>query len=138
MTDYSEEDLKLFKEWMESRPRKIRTVLEQHFNPPALCYRLSNDPNHRGHYAFYSIYERDDGKVLLTIAHGKDSFSPGLRVFGISPEEMVPCNCGKWEPPTQEQIDDIPNIIERTKIMMEVTNAITKAVLDTADKDKPQ
>lgn len=69
---------------------------------PPQCCRLKDS---RGHYLPQSYGEGADGRVYVTLAHGRDSTLPGVAVFGIDPEDTTPCNCGKWESPTQAQVE---------------------------------
>lgn len=87
----------LKQEWIESRPPKIREIARRF---PPDCYRLRDT---RGHYHIYSYGETTDGRVVIQVAHGADSNLPGVMVFGIDPEELIHCSCGRWEWPSEEQ-----------------------------------
>jgi hypothetical protein len=80
--------------WINERPPAVRKVALCF--PPDTCYRMGD----RGHYSIYSYKEGKDDRVTLTMAHGRDSFLPGMRVFGVEPEGLELCGCGKWEWPT--------------------------------------
>ena len=97
-----------YKKWLKSRPEHIRKVAEQ-FDPNT-CYRSKN--NARGHYCLYSFDENEDGTVTLRIIHGRDSFFPGTMVFGIDPNNLVLCDCGKWEPATEEDLQETHQRLE--------------------------
>jgi hypothetical protein len=45
-----------------------------------------------------------DAPITASLVHGRNSHLPGVRVFGIELSELVVCDCGKWEPPTREQV----------------------------------
>jgi hypothetical protein len=44
--------------------------------------------------------------ITCKLVHGKDSYSPGIMVFGVKLSTLVACNCGKWEPPTEAHIEE--------------------------------
>jgi len=79
--------------WIASRPKKVQAVISK--CPPNTCYRGADG---NGHYALYSYEENKSGKVSMKVVHGKDSFMAGFTVVGMSPDDIVKCGCGKWEP----------------------------------------
>jgi hypothetical protein len=85
------------KAWIKTLPKKVQKVANKY--PGDTCYRKDG-----GHYRIRSYDEEKDGSVSLQLIHGRDSFLPGVIVFGINPSDLlIQCNCGKWEPPTEEQ-----------------------------------
>lgn len=84
--------------WIDERPPAVRAVALRF--PPDGCYRIHG----RGHYIIRSYGEQADGAVSLTMAHGRDSFLPGVAVFGIDPEKLEACGCGKWKWPSSDQV----------------------------------
>lgn len=88
--------------WVQGRPPAVRAVAEKF--PPWVCLR--DIQTGRGHYIVLAFDEAEgDAPVTLRVAHGADSFMPGFEVFGTAPEDMAPCDCGKWEWPSEEQAD---------------------------------
>lgn len=85
-------------EWTATRPPEIRAVAEKF--PAYHCYRSNKS---RGHYIITAYTE--GVPVTVKIAHGADSFLPGVEVFGVDPEELVVCDCREWEWPSQAQAD---------------------------------
>lgn len=81
--------------WLKERPEIIQRMAAKF--PPWHCYRLAKSG---GHYTIYSYCE--NGTVMLT--HGDDSTLPGVEVFGIAPDDLIVCDCGKWEFPTAKNI----------------------------------
>lgn len=66
------------------------------------CYRMADND---GHYRISGLSGDVYGRITAEIVHGRDSYFPGVLVFGVDPSELVPCNCGKWEPPTKAQLE---------------------------------
>lgn len=94
--------------WFAIRPPKVAAVMRAY--PPLICYRSTEND---GHYWIQSYGEpRDDGPITLTLAHGQDSYLPGVGVFGVAPETLTPCNCGRWSWPTPEQAEETAAKIE--------------------------
>jgi hypothetical protein len=96
-----------FEAWLGERPQiadLVRAV------PPWHCYRMPSTP--LGHYRVYSYSE--DG--TCTVSHGADSFMPGLSVFGIRPSDLIVCDCGKWEHPTEAQCEATERRIDQLKV----------------------
>ena len=73
--------------------------------PPNQCYR---DKDHATAHYWIHAYSEDirypEAKPKVKIMHGRDSFHPGTVVFGFDPEQLVPCDCGNFEFPTDEQM----------------------------------
>jgi hypothetical protein len=86
MTD--SERVAALEEWLKDRPQVIKDLAKQ---CPPDCYRGADAPN--GHYLLHAYSEDGTVKVI----HGKDSYAPGILVFGMHPESLVLCGCGKWE-----------------------------------------
>lgn len=84
-------------EWLKGRPPIIRELALKY--PGDTCYTQEGE----GHYTIISYQESG----TLKIVHGRDSFRPGFAVFGVPPETLRVCGCGKWEPPTTEQIQAV-------------------------------
>lgn len=91
-----------FSKWAATLPPRVRDVAEQY--PTWNCYRSTT--NH-GHYRIYSYAEPKDESVdvTLTLVHGRDSFLPGVAVYGQRPGNLAPCGCGLWLPPTDAQTE---------------------------------
>ena len=80
------------REWFDSRPKRVQEIILRY--PPS-CYRSTENP---GHYLIYSYDEPlDDGPITVTVIHGRDSFLPGVTVFGVSLNSLLWCDCGNWE-----------------------------------------
>jgi len=88
------------RKWLLTRPAKIRRVVLKY---PPDCYL---NINNAGHYLLYSYDEELDNSITVKLEHGRDSFLPGVIVFGIPLESLIPCSCGKWEKPTDKQAAD--------------------------------
>lgn len=88
-----------FTKWLEGRPAIIQEMARAH--PGWQCYRLKN-ANALGHYRIYSYDE--NGTVL--IQHGRDSHNPGLSAFGVNPDDLIVCGCGRWLPATDAQMKE--------------------------------
>ena len=78
---------------------RLREAVEKY--PPDTCYRLKD---YDGHYILTNTDISHDGKITVRILPSRDSYLPGVLVFGVLPTELVRCDCGKWEPPTEDQI----------------------------------
>lgn len=85
--------------WVNSRPPKVRKIALAY--PATQCYRATDN---RGHYTIYCYSEPRSkyGRVTVKLIHGQDSYLPGVMVFGVNPKTLIPCDCGKWNPPTIE------------------------------------
>lgn len=101
-----------FLAWAAKRPPKVRAVAEQY--PMWNCYRSTKN---RGHYQIGAYMEprNPHDPVTVTLVHGTDSFLPGVAVYGQPPDELEPCGCGEWLPPTKEQIAETRAEIEADK-----------------------
>jgi hypothetical protein len=84
------------KAWIKTLPKKVQKVANEY--PGDTCYIKD-----RGHYKIRSYDEEKDGSVSLQLIHGRDSFLPGVVVFGIKPAGLLKCKCGRWKSPTEEQ-----------------------------------
>lgn len=84
------------KDWIESRPLRIKEVAQKLITSDNSCLRSTKYKNN--HYRLYSIGEtkKIPFKIVVSLVHGNDSFLPGFRVFGVDPEDLIVCNCGKW------------------------------------------
>jgi len=100
-----EENKRAFECWLEGRPAVIQEIGREY--PGWQCYHTADRPD--GHYRIYAYTERG----TLELQHGRDSFLPGITVFGVSPDELVVCGCGKWLPPTAAQQEATIARIER-------------------------
>lgn len=104
-----EERAAIWKDWLEERPPAVRAVAESH---PFGCYRLSDDGGH-GHYQIVAYTEPHDGSaVKIKLLHGRDSFTPGITVFGVPPDDLTPCGCGQWQEATDEQLEFMERTVE--------------------------
>jgi len=70
--------------------------------PLLWCYRSTNNP--QWHLHIDGFGREQDGRVTCMLIHGSDSTLPGVGTFGQDPKQLIPCKCGKWAPPTKEQI----------------------------------
>lgn len=77
-------------------------LLEAQRQYPNTCYRMTTND---GHYRITGLDGTADGEITAQIVHGRDSYFPGVRAFGVHLNELVRCDCGKWEFPTREQIE---------------------------------
>jgi len=77
-------------------------------NGHVACYRSTENPRH--HYRIYSYNEN----LTVTLIHGDDSSLPGVNTFGQPAEQLIACDCGKWEWPTEENIARTRERTERT------------------------
>lgn len=84
-----------YEAWLAKRPEAIRALVRR--CPPMQCYRMHAN---RGHYWIVSYSVNANGHATMTLAHGRDSYMPGVGVFGIRASAVKPCGCGKWEMPT--------------------------------------
>lgn len=94
-----------WKEFLEELPPHVRAVAER-YPMTTPCYRSTEDPEF--HYKIYSYdgHRQAPGiPVTVTLVHGRDSANPGIKTGRQPPEQLIPCNCGKWLPPTREQIE---------------------------------
>lgn len=81
--------------------------------PPWRCYRSMENPHY--HYAIASYdHDQETGGITLLLVHGSDSTLPGVKTFGQAWSQLLPCNCGKWEMPTPEQIQETHEYLRRT------------------------
>jgi hypothetical protein len=89
-------------EWLSTLPAEVQALAR--ICPSWVpCYRMTTND---GHYRVISYAQSTEGlPPLVVLAHGEDSFSPGVAVVGVPPEEMIPCGCGEWKEPTREQIN---------------------------------
>lgn len=96
--------------WINSRPSTVKAVIEK--CPPFGCYKSTEN---KGHYEIYSYEEHGGDPITIKIVHGKDSYLPGITVFGVNPNTLVKCDCGEWEPPTELQAQISKDDIEKLK-----------------------
>jgi hypothetical protein len=98
----SEEERAAIQEWLAGLPPDVRELA---IRCPAYvpCYGMKEN---NGHYQIISYGESLVGlRPTMAVAHGRDSYLPGVAVFGVPGEDMIPCGCGKWELPTTDQIN---------------------------------
>lgn len=84
-----------FAEFLSDKPPTLQAAART--CPPWHCYRSTDNP---GHYKILAYAE--NGSVRL--AHGADSYMPGMAVFGVDTKTLTVCDCGQWQPPTEEQL----------------------------------
>jgi hypothetical protein len=104
-----------YEKWMNDLPEQVQVVVKN-WPPYVPCYRMLDNP---GHYKIVTYSEHEPNSEMpasLTLAHGRDSFLPGAGVLGVPPEQCVPCGCGAWENPTEEQTHDTLSTIVAEKI----------------------
>jgi hypothetical protein len=77
-------------------PPKARAIAEAHKG--FICHKDITG----GH--FWIQRYNDDG--TLWVLHGRNSVLPGLDVRQFDPDELKDCACGKWMPPSKEQMQD--------------------------------
>lgn len=111
-------DASIWNEWVRTRPAGVRAFIAVYLTPCAFCYRMEGN---EGHYRLVSIAEPllDDDPCTVTLLHGADSYLAGFAVFGIPGELLVPCDCGDWEEPSDEDI-------ARSKLMVAALAAAKK------------
>src|SRR5688572_25903245 len=90
-----------FNAWAETLPPPLRAIAEAY--PMYECWRSTRN---EGHYRIisYSTPKGQPEPVTVTIAHGSDSYLPGVATYDQPPDQLIKCGCGKWEWPSQEQI----------------------------------
>jgi hypothetical protein len=84
----SQEELLDYKNWVSSRPAHVKAIAER-FDPWSL-YKLKST----GQYVtVYSFNKHEDGSITLKVNMPPEfnPFSLGYLVFGISPEDLEPC-----------------------------------------------
>lgn len=109
----SPEQLAVWEEWLAGRPPAIQEVARRY---PPNCYRNKN--NDRAHYILHAYEEpKDDSPVTVKVIHGADSFAPGFMVFGFKPDDLVVCGCGKWEPATDEQTENMARCVDALRAL---------------------
>lgn len=97
-----EEERARVEKWIAALPPEVRNLASRCpvYVP---CYRMTGNA---GHYQLLSYAQSLVGlPPALTLLHGEDSFEPGVAVIGVPPEEVIPCGCGEWKPPTDDQIN---------------------------------
>jgi len=100
---------KVFDDWMAELPvRVVNAVLNELQLVDGVladCYRTTDTD---GHYKLVTLEEPHDETVPITckLLHGADSFAPGIVVFGVALTKLVACNCGHWDYPTSDQIEE--------------------------------
>lgn len=86
--------------WIEDMPPEIAAVARAY--PMTTCYRSSEDP--KWHYVIQGYdQDKEGGAITVTLVHGSDSTLPGVCTFGQAIEQLIKCDCGKWEGPTVMQ-----------------------------------
>jgi hypothetical protein len=89
MNDWTEEQKKVWVEWLAERPDNVRKVAEAF--PPNRKYRLRGQDPALGNYYIPQQYdEHEDGSVTMTCAKLNDEFPllGGYGVFGMKPEGL--------------------------------------------------
>ena len=87
--------------WCAGLPAHVAEVVRKY--PPDRCYRSTQNP--RFHYVIYSYEENAPSTVVtLKLVHGADSTLPGIATFGQPVDQLLPCDCGKWKQPSEEQV----------------------------------
>ncbi len=104
-----EEERKTYWGWYYKLPEHVQKLVD--ICPPYIpCWTMEEGD----HYSIVSFAEKPNStECAITVAHGKDSRHPGVAVFGITPEDLKPCGCGNWEPPTDDQITSKRAELER-------------------------
>lgn len=100
-------------------PSPAKEVIQRF--PPHLCVRLTVNPV--GHYRVVGYFwDSTNGKKppTLAVCHGRDSFLPGVTVFGVPPEVVYICGCYTFEWATVEERIATLLFIEEHKRMRDV------------------
>ncbi len=84
----------------EERAGVRKKFAEIQQNYPDTCYRMRDND---GHYRISGLSGDVYGRITAEIVHGRDSYFPGVLVFGINPADLIVCGCGKWELPEKDQ-----------------------------------
>jgi len=118
--------------WVAGRPAAVAAAARRYpgWKDGALvCYRSTENP--RFHYTIYSYGERPDGTVTAKLIHGSDSTLPGAATFGQPLEQLITCQCGAWQPPSDEQVQ---RTHQRLSSFGSVTDPIHKTHLKHAKR----
>lgn len=83
-TDMTDEQKKLYAEWLETRPASIQEACRK--TPPYMDYTLTTTGKRA---RVHSIDEDSNGVITFTITTYNNAFGL-VRVFGIKPEELEP------------------------------------------------
>ncbi len=89
MSEWSEEQKKVWSQWLSERPENVRKVAEAF--PPNRRYRLKTQGTDIGtYYVPHQYDEHEDGSVTMTCAKFNDIMPllGGYGVFGMKPEEL--------------------------------------------------
>lgn len=98
-----------FERCLAGSPDNIKEAARQY--PAYQCYRSAD--NNRQHYLIGTYYTPEEGGAIrVVLIHGSDSTLPGIKSFGEDPAQLVPCNCGAWDWPTREQVEERRVLIE--------------------------
>ena len=84
----------------ERKARLRKRLREVQLKYPDTCYLLRDND---GHYRISGLSGDAKGNVTAEIVHSRDSYFPGVLVFGIDPADLIVCGCGKWELPEKDQ-----------------------------------
>lgn len=106
---WNEEQKAEWEKWLQERPDVVASLARKF--PPYQCLIMKG----RGHYIPISYQEGMDDKVTMTLAHGDDSFLPGVSVFGIPESDVKICGCGEWEFPTPGRTEATKKILDAKK-----------------------
>lgn len=93
-------------------PEPVRSVASKY--PATRCYRSTDNPAWHFVISGYDVHN-ETAEVFVELVHGRDSTLPGVKTFGQNPGQLIACACGKWEPPTQEQIEERRRHIEAVR-----------------------
>lgn len=109
MKPWTDEQRAEWDKWLNERPEAIHELARDF--PPNQCLTMGG----RGHYTPISYGEEFGGGVSMTLAHGDDSFMPGVAVFGIRRDHVRVCGCGKWEWPSKESVAKTKRHVDAVK-----------------------
>jgi hypothetical protein len=104
---------RIWNKWLASRPAKVAKVAR--IINAFSCYKIDGG----GHYRPNSYGEGTKGKVYISMVHGRDSFLPGVIVFGVRPGEVTECGCGRWRMPTKAQTAATTRMLKAEKELKE-------------------
>lgn len=95
LTTPTKEEERLYREWVASRPEKVRIVVER-FDPWSL-YRMKST-GHRVTLVSFQEYKDDEITVMVDVCEEFNLVAFERRVFGIDPDDLELC-----EPPSSNE-----------------------------------
>lgn len=93
--------------WLAAMPPHVALIVRAmppcDANKVPVCYRGKDNPLQ--HYVIVAYTEHGDADVMLKVIHGADSTLPGLGVFGVEPDSLVHCGCGRYQPASDDELE---------------------------------